>query len=253
MSKTLIIGGVATGASAAARLRRLDEQMEIILFEKGEHISFANCGLPYHIGNVIKERESLILQTKDSMEKRFNLDVRLLSEVTSVDPEAKTVTIESHDRGTYTESFDYLVISPGAKPLKPNIPGINLQKVMSLRDLKDMDNIKAQVDGNENGRVIVIGGGFIGIEVAENLKERGMDVTLVEAAPQILAPLDKDMAKIVENEIRNEGITLHLDDGVASFEEEGSGIKVTLFTIHMQTPKAYFIHAPLWCILGVIH
>ncbi len=228
MSKTLIIGGVATGASAAARLRRLDEQMEIILFEKGEHISFANCGLPYHIGNVIKERESLILQTKDSMEKRFNLDVRLLSEVTSVDPEAKTVTIESHDRGTYTESFDYLVISPGAKPLKPNIPGINLQKVMSLRDLKDMDNIKAQVDGNENGRVIVIGGGFIGIEVAENLKERGMDVTLVEAAPQILAPLDKDMAKIVENEIRNEGITLHLDDGVASFEEEGSGIKVTL-------------------------
>ncbi len=228
MTKTLIIGGVATGASTAARLRRLDENMEIILFEKGEYISFANCGLPYHLGNVIKDRDSLILQTKDSMEARFKLDVRLFSEVTGVDPEKKTVTVNSKNRGAYEESYDYLVISPGAKPLKPNIPGIHLDKVMSLRDLKDMDKIKVHVDGHENGKAIVIGGGFIGIEVAENLKGRGMEVTLVEAAPQILAPLDQDMAKIVENEIRNEGIELHLADGVASFAEEGQGIKVTL-------------------------
>ena len=228
MTKTLIIGGVATGASTAARLRRLDENMEIILFERGEYISFANCGLPYHLGQVIKERDSLILQTKEAMENRFNLDVRLFSEVTAVDPITNTVTVQSRDRGTYEETFDYLVISPGAKPLKPGIPGIHLDKVMALRDLKDMDRIKSLVDRHENGKAVVIGGGFIGIEVAENLKHRGMDVTLVEAAPQILAPLDGDMAKIVEKEIQNEGLLLHLPDGVASFEEEGQGIKVTL-------------------------
>ena len=228
MSKTIIIGGVAVGASVAARLRRMDENMEIVVFEKGEYISFANCGLPYHIGEVIKERDALILQTPQAMKDRFNLDVRVFSEVTSVDAENRTVTVSSKDRGTYEESFDYLVISPGAKPLKPGIIGIDSEKVMSLRDIRDMDRIKKAADEDLKGEAIVIGGGFIGVETAENLLERGLKVSLVEAAPHILAPFDSEMSMIVENELMDRGISLYLKDGVCEFKEVDDKIKVVL-------------------------
>lgn len=230
MSKTIIIGGVAVGATVAARLRRMDENMEIIIFEKGEFISFANCGLPYHIGEVIKERDALILQTPQAMKDRFNLDVRVFSEVTSVDPENKTVTVSSKEKGIYKESFDYLVVSPGSKPLKPGIKGIDSKKVMSLRNISDMDKIKEMADKNLTGHGIVIGGGFIGVETAENLLERGLKVSLIEAAPHILAPFDSEMSMIVEHELNDRGISLYLKDGVCEFKEVDDKIEVTLGT-----------------------
>ena len=230
MSKTIIIGGVAVGATVAARLRRMDENMEIVIFEKGEFISFANCGLPYHIGEVIKERDALILQTPQAMKDRFNLDVRVFSEVTSVDPENKTVTVSSKEKGIYKESFDYLVVSPGSKPLKPGIKGIDSKKVMSLRNISDMDKIKDMADKNLTGHGIVIGGGFIGVETAENLLERGLKVSLIEAAPHILAPFDSEMSMIVEHELNDRGISLYLKDGVCEFKEVDDKIEVTLGT-----------------------
>lgn len=230
MSKTIIIGGVAVGATVAARLRRMDENMEIVIFEKGEFISFANCGLPYHLGEVIKERDALILQTPQAMKDRFNLDVRVFSEVTSVDPLNKTVTVTSKDNGIYKESFDYLVVSPGSKPLKPGIKGIDSEKVMSLRNISDMDKIKEMTDKNLKGHGIVIGGGFIGVETAENLLERGLKVSLIEAAPHILAPFDSEMSMIVEHELNDRGISLYLKDGVCEFKEVGDKIEVTLGT-----------------------
>jgi len=228
MTKTLIIGGVAAGASVAARLRRLDEHMDIILFEKGSYISFANCGLPYHIGEVIKERDQLILQTPEAMKARFNLDVRIHSEVIKVDPKHQKVTVDSKDRGLYEESFDYLVIAPGAKPMRPPIHGMDSKLIFSLRDLKDMDLLKAQADEHPKGRAIVIGGGFIGIETAENLIERGLTVSLVEAAPHILAPLDSDMATIVAHELVDHGLDLHEGDAVCAFTEVHDKIQVEL-------------------------
>ncbi|HSR04155.1 MAG TPA: DsrE/DsrF/DrsH-like family protein [Proteiniclasticum sp.] len=230
MSKTIIIGGVAVGATVAARLRRMDENMEIVIFEKGEFISFANCGLPYHIGEVIKERDALILQTPQAMKDRFNLDVRVFSEVTSVDASNKTVTVSSKDKGIYKESFDYLVVSPGSKPLKPGIKGIDSEKVMSLRTISDMDKIKEMTDQNLKGHGIVIGGGFIGVETAENLLERGLKVSLIEAAPHILAPFDSEMSMIVEHELNDRGISLYLKDGVCEFKEVGDKIEVVLGT-----------------------
>lgn len=226
--KTIIIGGVAVGASVAARLRRLDENMEIVIFEKGEFISFANCGLPYHIGEVIKERESLILQTPKAMKDRFELDVRVFSEVTKVDPVAMKVTVNSKDKGVYEETYDYLVISPGSKPMKPPIKGIDSKKVLTLRDIKDMDAIKSLVDKNTKGKAIVIGGGFIGVEAAENMIERGLDVMLVEAAPHILAPFDTELSLIMEKELSENGISLYINDGVTEFTEVGEKIHVTL-------------------------
>jgi len=230
MTKTIIIGGVAVGATVAARLRRMDENMEIVIFEKGEFISFANCGLPYHIGEVIKERDALILQTPQAMKDRFNLDVRVFSEVTSVDAANKTVTVSSKDKGIYKESFDYLVVSPGSKPLKPGIKGIDSEKVMSLRNISDMDKIKEMTDQNLKGHGIVIGGGFIGVETAENLLERGLKVSLIEAAPHILAPFDSEMSMIVEHELNDRGISLYLKDGVCEFKEVGDKIEVILGT-----------------------
>ena len=184
--KVLIIGGVAGGASAAARLRRLDETAEIIMFERDEHISFANCGLPYYVGENIKERSKLLVQTPKSLNARFNIDVRIHSEVTGIDSKKKIVTVNSREKGTYQESYDYVVLSPGAKALKPSVPGINSDKIFTLRNIADTDRIKNYVDRENVNRAIVIGGGFIGVEMAENLKERGVDVKLVEAAPHIL-------------------------------------------------------------------
>lgn len=226
--KVLIVGGVAGGASAAARLRRLDEKARIILFERDEYISFANCGLPYYIGETIKEREKLLVQTPEAMRARFNIDVRINSEVAAIDPEKKTVTVRSRDRGTYEESYDALVLSPGAKALRPNIPGIDSPGILTLRNIPDTDKIKAYVDQKGTDSAVVIGGGFVGVEMAENLVERGLKVTLVEAAPHILAPFDSDMVVMAEKELAENGVDLILGDGVKAFKEADSQIQVTL-------------------------
>lgn len=245
--KVLIVGGVAGGASTATRLRRLDEAAEIIMFEKDEYISFANCGLPYYIGGIIQERDKLLLQTPQAIKDRFNVDVRVFSEVVKVDPIAKRVTVNSKDKGVYEESFDYLVLSPGAAPIKPPIKGIESKKIFSLRNVPDTDAIKAEVDKytkatanslegeqqlseklNASATAIVIGGGFIGIETAENMIEKGLNVILVEAAPHILAPFDSEFAMVAEAEMESMGIELHLGDGVNEFIEEGDKISVKL-------------------------
>ncbi len=226
--KIVIVGGVAGGASAAARMRRLDEQAEIIMLERDEHISFANCGLPYYIGETIQERDKLLVQTPEAMKARFAIDVRVHSEVTAINAAAKSITISSRERGIYEESYDALILSPGAKPIRPNIPGIESSRIFTLRNIPDTDQIKAIVDQADSQRAVVIGGGFIGVEMAENLRERGLEVTLAEAAPHILPPFDSDMALLVEKELRENGVALHLGDGVSSFTESESEITVTL-------------------------
>ncbi|MDF2503737.1 MAG: NAD(FAD)-dependent dehydrogenase [Clostridium sp.] len=226
--KILIVGGVAGGASAAARLRRLDENAKIIMFEKGAYISFANCGLPYYIGETIKERKKLIVQSPENMVKRFNIDVKTNSEIISVDTDKKFVKVKSKDKGIYEESYDYIVLSPGAKPMKPNIEGINSKKIMTLRNIPDTDKIKSFIDNNNIRTALVIGGGFIGVEMAENLTERGINVTLVEAAPHVLAPFDTDMAVMAEKELESNGVTLILEDGVKSFKDTGDTMEILL-------------------------
>lgn len=218
--KIIIVGGVAGGASTAARLRRLDETAEIIMLEKGDYISFANCGLPYYIGEKIKDREKLIVQTPENMMARFNLDIRTNSEAIKVDTVNNTVKIKNKLGETYDETYDYLVLSPGAKPIKPPIPGINSERILTLRNIPDTDKIKKIVDSNTIKNAVVIGGGFIGIEMAENFKEQGIDVTLIEAAPHILAPFDSDMSVIAEKEMMDNGVNLILGDAVESFKDE---------------------------------
>ncbi|MGL5256558.1 MAG: NAD(P)/FAD-dependent oxidoreductase, partial [Proteocatella sp.] len=224
--KILIVGGVAGGASAAARMRRLDESAEIIMFERGEHISFANCGLPYHIGETIKERELLLVQTPEGMGKKFNLDIRINSEVVSIDTENKKVKVVSMLNGEYEETYDYIILSPGAKPIEPNLKGIKSEGIYKLRNVNDMDCIKEVVDKGSVKNAVVIGGGFIGVETAENLKERGADVAIVEAAPHILAPFDTEMTVIAEKELNDNGISLILGNGVKSFERKDGKITV---------------------------
>lgn len=226
--KVLIVGGVAGGASAAARLRRLDENAEIIMFERDEYISFANCGLPYYIGENIKERSKLLVQTPAAMKARFNIDVRNNSEVIKVDTAHKTVTVKSKAKGIYEESYDNLILSPGAKAIRPNIPGIESEKIFTLRNIPDTDKIKAYVDQKGINHAVVIGGGFVGVEMAENLRDRGLTVVLSEAAPHILAPFDSDMVVIPEKELMDNGIQLILGDGVKAFEEVGIQVEVTL-------------------------
>ncbi|MBZ9633971.1 CoA-disulfide reductase [Clostridium sp. FP1] len=228
MKKVLIVGGVAGGASTAARLRRLDENAEIIMFERDEYISFANCGLPYYIGEVIKDRDKLLVQTPESMKARFNIDVRNNSDVIGIDTAKKTVTVNSKTRGTYEESYDYLVLSPGAKAIKPNIEGINSKKIFTLRNIPDTDNIKAYVDKKGVNTAIVIGGGYVGVEMAENLKQRGLSVTIVEAAPHIMAPFDTDMVLTVEKEISDNGVEILLNDGVKAFKDNEDSVEITL-------------------------
>jgi NADPH-dependent 2,4-dienoyl-CoA reductase/sulfur reductase-like enzyme/rhodanese-related sulfurtransferase len=226
--KVLIIGGVAGGASAAARLRRLDEQAEIILFEKGQYISFANCGLPYYIGGAIKERKNLLVQTADAMRARFKIDVRDLSEVIGIDKQNKKVHVRDLRTGSsYEESYDNLILSPGALPLKPPIPGIESPGIFTVRDIPDTDAIKELVDKNIQSAVVV-GGGFIGLEMAENLKAKDIAVTIVEAADQVMTPVDYEMAAILHNHIRSKGCELLLSDGVKAFERENDKIIVML-------------------------
>ncbi|MEG0775114.1 CoA-disulfide reductase [Clostridium sp.] len=226
--KILIVGGVAGGASSAARLRRLEENAEIIMFERDEYISFANCGLPYYIGETIKDRKLLLVQTPEAMKARFNIDVRINSEVTKVDTKNKTVTVNSKTKGVYEESYDYLILSPGAKALRPNIPGINSEKIFTLRNIPDTDAIKEYVDNKEINSAVVIGGGYVGVEMAENLKERGLKVTLVESSPHILAPFDSDMVVIAEKELVDKGVDLVLSDAVKAFNEANNQVEVTL-------------------------
>lgn len=227
--KIIIVGGVAGGASAAARLRRLDESSTIIMVERGEHISFANCGLPYYIGETIKERGKLMVQTVEGMSKRFNLDIRNLSEVVSIQRDTKSVAIKNLSTGEiYTESYDYLILSPGAKPIIPNIAGLNeAEHVFTIRNIPDTDQIKHYVDTHKPAQAVIVGGGFIGLEMAENLADRGIKVTLIEMANQVMAPLDYEMASIVQTHLKEKGITLILEDGVESFADQGKTIELS--------------------------
>lgn len=217
--KTVIIGGVAGGASAAARLRRLDESAEIIILERGEYVSFANCGLPYYIGGAITDKRNLTLQTPESFRARFNIDVRVNSEAVKIDPQAKTVTVKRRDSGeTYTENYDTLILSPGAEPIKPNIDGIDSEIVFTLRNIPDTLKIKAYIEEAKPKSAVVVGGGYIGVEMAENLKEAGLEVSVVELADHLIAPLDFDMAADVHRYIKSKGIRLYLGNGVKAID-----------------------------------
>lgn len=226
--KIIIVGGVAGGASTAARLRRLDEQANIIMFEKGEYISFANCGLPYYIGETIKDRNNLIVQTVEAMEAKFNLDIRNLSEVIAIDKVNKKVVVKNHKTGeTYEETYDVLVLSPGASPIKPPIEGIEeCNNLFTLRNIPDTDQIKNYMDSEKPKHATVIGGGFIGLEMLENLHKKGMALTLVEASNQVMAPLDFEMASMVHEYLIDQGVEVILEDGVEAFSDGGT--KITL-------------------------
>lgn len=227
--KILIVGGVAGGASTAARLRRVDEDAEIIMFEKGEYISFANCGLPYYIGETIEERDALLLQTPEDFNARFRVDVRISNEVISIDKEGKKIQVKNLITGElYDESYDILVLSPGSTPLRPPIPGINAPNIYTLWNIPDTDMIKDFVDNKKPKRAAVIGGGFIGVEMAENLHERGVDVSIVEMADQVMTPIDFEMAQIVHQHLKSKDVKLHLNDGVKSFEYKDGVTIVTL-------------------------
>ena len=215
--KTIIIGGVAGGASAAARLRRLDEASDIIILERGEFVSFANCGLPYYIGGTITNREALTLQTPESFRNRFRINVRVLSEAVKIDPSAKTVTVKNLRTGeTYEEAYDNLILSPGAEPIKPDIDGAGSDTVFTLRNIPDTLKIKSYINTARPKSAVVVGGGYIGVEMAENLAEAGLDVSIVELADHLIASLDFDMAADVHRYIKQKGIKLYLKNGVTA-------------------------------------
>lgn len=224
--KTIIIGGVAGGATTAARIRRVDERAEIILFEKGKYISYANCGLPYYIGGVIKEREKLFVQTPESFGTRFRVDVRTENEVVFIDRKKKTLTVRRADEDTYIESYDRLVISTGATPLRPSLPGINSEGIFTLRNVADTDRIKSYATQHAIRRAVVIGGGFIGLEMAENLHALNAQVSIVERGNQVMAPIDFSMAALAHQHLIEKGVQLYLEQTVASFERVGKEIKV---------------------------
>ena len=229
--KYIIVGGVAGGATTAARLRRVDEEAEIIMCEKGPHISYANCGLPYYIGGVIKERDKLLVQTPETFGSRFNIDVRIHTEVKDIDIANKKVKIHnSHTGETYYETYDKLVLSPGASPMRPPIPGIDLSNIFTLRNVEDTDRIKAFVDDNEPHSAIVIGAGFIGLEMAENLHRRGVKVTVVEAAEQVMNMMDPEMAAQLHQHFKELEVALYLNDAVKEFSKKGHQLLVDLST-----------------------
>ncbi len=226
--KIVVIGGVAAGMSAAARARRLDELAEIVVLERSNHVSFANCGLPYHIGGVIKERDDLLLQTPQSLRMSMNLDVRVGHEVRGIDRQRHTIHVVELGSGReYDESYDKLVLAPGAMPIRPALPGIDHPRVLVLRNIEDMDAIKALVDGGARSAV-VIGGGYIGVEMAESLRERGLAVDLVEMADQIIPPLDREMARDLEGHMADHGVKLRLGLAAASFRDVDGRIAVEL-------------------------
>ena len=227
--KVVIVGGVAGGASAAARLRRLNEQAEIVMLERGEFISFANCGLPYYVGGEIEDRDELELQTPDSFYERFNVDVRVFSQVTKINRTEKTVTVKNVKTGdVYSEHYDKLVLSPGAKPIVPPIVGANSSKIFAIRTIPDTLAIKDFIDTMHPESAVVIGGGYIGVEMAENLKNAGLDVTIVEMADHVIASLDYDMACDVHNYLRNNGVALYLSNALESISEQDDKLLLTL-------------------------
>lgn len=227
--KVVIVGGVAGGATAAARIRRLDEHADITVFEKSGYISYANCGLPYYIGGEIEDKEELTLQTPESFYARFRIDANVRHEVTAIDPEKKTVTVKNLTTGdVFDETYDKLLLSTGAKPVKPNFEGADDERIFTLRNVEDTFRIKDYVTAASPEKAVVIGGGFIGIEVAENLRRLGIDVTLVEAAPQLMAPFDADMAAFIHAEVRAAGVELVLGGMVDGFETAGKSLGVRL-------------------------
>lgn len=229
MNKTVIIGGVAGGASCAARLRRLDETAQIIIMERGDYISYANCGLPYHVGGVIPSRDALLVQTPEAMKKKFNIDVRIRNEVMSIDREKKVISVRKMETGEmYEESYDTLVIATGSSPLRPPIPGIQSDRIQTLWTVNDTDRIRMAVQQQHAKTAAVIGGGFIGLEMAENLHHAGLSVSLIEAADQVMAPLDPEMAAMLHANIRENGVDLYLGDGVAAFEETDHFVTIAL-------------------------
>lgn len=224
--KIIIIGGVAGGATTAARIRRADESAEIILFEKGKYISYANCGLPYYIGGVIQEREKLFVQTPEAFSNRFHIDVRTESEVIAINREKKSVTVRAINGSTYEESYDKLLLSTGASPVRPPLRGIDLNGIFTLRNVADTDKIKSYIQTHSPQKAVVVGAGFIGLEMAENLHAQGAEVSIVEMGNQVMAPIDFSMAALVHQHLMDKGVNLYLEQAVDSFEQEGKRLKV---------------------------
>jgi len=221
MAKYLIVGGVAGGATAAARLRRLDEKAEIIIFERGAYISYANCGLPYYIGGTIADRERLFVQTPESFGQRLNVDVRVKQEVISIQRDKKTITVKNlTDGSTYEEAYDKLVLSPGAEPIRPNLPGIQDEAIFTLRNVPDTDRVKQFIEKNKPRRAVIVGAGFIGLEMAENLHKLGIFVTIVEMSDQVMTPLDYEMAAEVHQHLKTKKVEFYLKDGISSFQRQ---------------------------------
>ena len=227
--KVLIVGGVAGGASAAARIRRLDETAEIKVFERSGYISYANCGLPYYIGDVITDPEALTLQTPESFFARFRIDMKIYHEVTAIHPDQKTISVKDLKTGEeFEESYDKLILSPGAKPTQPRLPGVGMEKLFTLRTVEDTFRIKEYIRRHQPKSAVLAGGGFIGLELAENLKDLGMDVTIVQRPKQLMNPFDADMASFIHGEMRKHGVKLVLGHTVDGFEEKDGGVDVLL-------------------------
>ena len=227
--KVVIVGGVAGGATAAARIRRLDEQAEIVVFERSGFISYANCGLPYYIGGVIEDPEELTLQTPESFFSRFRVSMRVRHEVTAIHPDKKAVSVTDLETGeVFEESYDKLILSPGAKPTQPRLPGVGLNKLFTLRTVEDTFRIKAYISENHPKSAVLAGGGFISLELAENLRELGMEVTIVQRPKQLMNPFDPDMAAFIHSEMRRHGVKLALGHTVEGFEEKNGGVDVLL-------------------------
>jgi NADPH-dependent 2,4-dienoyl-CoA reductase/sulfur reductase-like enzyme/rhodanese-related sulfurtransferase len=227
--KLVIIGGVAGGATAAARARRMDEEAEIILLERGEYISFANCGLPYYVGEVIKKRQDLLVTTPEAFRKRYHIDIRIFCEVTAIDRKNKRVSVHNHKtRETYWETYDKIILAPGAEPLKPPLEGINLEGIYNLRNIPDTDKIKEHVDRQKPQSAVIVGGGFIGLEMVENLVQRGVRTTIVEMADQVMLPLDAEMAEMVRDHLESKGVVCKLGKGVKGFRKEGDQLVVSV-------------------------
>ena len=231
--KYVIIGGVAGGATAAARLRRVDEMSEIILLEKGKYISYANCGLPYYIGGIIEERGKLLLQTPESFGRRFRIDVRVENEATAIDTEKRTVLIRRADGSEYEETYDKLLLSPGSTPVRPPLEGIDLDGIFTLRNVEDTDNIKRYITEKQVKRAVVVGAGFIGLEMAENLHHAGVAVSVVEMGNQVMAPIDYSMAAPIHQHLADKGVSLYLEEGVTGFSRDENGL-----TAHLKSGKS---------------
>ena len=227
--KVVIVGGVAGGATAAARIRRLDEQAEVIVFERSGYISYANCGLPYHIGGVIEDPEDLTLQTPESFWKRFRIQMKVRHEVTAIHPDRKTVSVRNLETGEdFEEAYDQLLLSPGAKPVWPELPGMGSERLFTLRTVEDTFRIKEFINQNRPKSAVMVGGGFIGLEMAENLRQLGMEVTIVQRSRQLMNPFDPDMAAFIHNEVRKHGVKLMLGHSLEGFREKNSGLEVLL-------------------------